>query len=423
MILFYLLIAIMPLENHPIWQKLLADVTVTKYLGLVCLLVAFVHLAQRHSVPHYFATAQFRWFLLFIALVSVNFVIKGADFEIQNSFLISYVSFLILMVITITIVDTLPRLYWCLATAAASVAWASLYSIREWVYGYHTWGAAFRPGWVVGDANYFGVNVVLCLPINFVLFIYAKKRWQRVFFLGCLPLTLLATTLGASRGGFLGLLVAFFYLVLHTTRKARNIGVMLALLLPLLMFSPNSPVRRMFRSTYSDDQAARSRLVTWNIGLKMVAANPFLGVGLGRYKQVGPTYDSTGAFAIKPHIAHNAYLEIASEMGLPALLVFLMVIATTFHTLKKVRRRALAVGAEPLANWTLGIESGLIGAVVALFFVSGQYQKMFWLMISFSMCMPALVPKWSAAKREPPTQEQVNEEPGLQVGTALVEMR
>jgi len=422
-IFFYLLISIMPLENHPIWQARLADVTIIKYLGLVCVLVAFVHLAQRHSLPDYFATAQFRWFLLFIALATANFVIKGANFGIQDAPVIVYVSFLLLMVITITIVDTLPRLYWCLATAAASVAWASLYSIREWVHGYRQWGATFRPGWVTGDANYFGVNVALCLPITFILFLYAKQQWKRVFFLGCLLLTLLASTLGASRGGFLGLLVGFFYLISHSKRKARNIGVMLALLLPLLILSPNSPLRRMFRSNDSDDSGAKARLISWNIGLKMVAANPILGVGLGRYKQVGATYDSTGEFTLKPHIAHNAYLEIASEMGLPALLVFLTVIATTFHTLRKVRRRALAVGAEPLAKWILGIEAGLIGALVAIFFVSGQYQKMFWVMISFSMCMPALVPKWSAAKREPPTQEQVDEEPGLQVGSALIEMR
>ena len=64
----------------------------------------------------------------------------------------------------------------------------------------------------------------------------------------------------------------------------------------------------------------------------------------------------------------------------------------------------------------------MLGASVAIFFVSGQYTRIFWFVLIMSMCIPTLVPKRSAAKKRPPTQEQPIEDPGMQVGSALIEM-
>jgi hypothetical protein len=38
----------------------------------------------------------------------------------------------------------------------------------------------------------------------------------------------------------------------------------------------------------------------------------------------------------------------------------------------------------------LSLQAGLLGSAVAIIFVSGQYQKMLWLIIFLSMCMPAI---------------------------------
>ena len=424
MILFYLLIAVMPLERHPIWNRAFADVTLTKYVGVVCVLVAFFHLAQRRSAPPFLATLQARLYLLFLTFAIVIYPINGAAFDPQNTSLVSYFSFFVLMLITMILVDTPRRLYWSLVVGVASVAWTSLYSIREWVAGVRQWGPAFRPGWVAGDSNYFGVNVLLCLPVALVFLLNAKKGWQRYFFLGCILLALAATMVGASRGGLLGFVAEFLYLLAHAKRRKVYLAVLSAVVIPFLVLSPASPVKRLLSPTHSDERSSMLRITGWKVGLNMIESHPLIGIGLGRYKQVGAQYDPSGEFAREPHIAHNAYLEIAAEMGIPMLVLFLMIILATFRTLRTVRKRASAVGAESLALWSLGVQSGLVGALVAVFFVSGQYQKMFWLFISLSMCMPSLVPKRAVGSKQftAPKHESVRE-PVFQVGPALVELR
>ena len=74
----------------------------------------------------------------------------------------------------------------------------------------------------------------------------------------------------------------------------------------------------------------------------MLKQHPFFGVGLGNYKAVVVNYDTTGLVAADPHIAHNAYLEIGAEMGIPALIVYLFFLGATFRSLETTRKRALA---------------------------------------------------------------------------------
>ena len=62
MILFYLLITQMPLDQDPTWGTFLGAATLIKYLGLVCVFYAIMHLAMRRSPPGYLSTMQARLF-------------------------------------------------------------------------------------------------------------------------------------------------------------------------------------------------------------------------------------------------------------------------------------------------------------------------------------------------------------------------
>jgi hypothetical protein len=77
-------------------------------------------------------------------------------------------------------------------------------------------------------------------------------------------------------------------------------------------------------------------------------------------------------------------------MGLPALLVFLGILFFSYLTLGRVRVRAIRARQPFVWQAALGLQAGLLGSAVAIFFVSGQYQKLLWLAIFLSMCIPAL---------------------------------
>ena len=395
MIFFYLLILIMPLSTNPFWTAQIGDFTLFKYLGAICVVYAMFHLSVRRRIPDYFQTWQTRLYLFFYAVVTISYFTASRKSAFEVSPFLSYTSFLILLLITGSIVDSIPRLRGSLLAAVASAAYSSLYVIREWQ-KYHDVYKNFRPGYTVGDSNYYAVSALLSLPLAYYLGFAKRPQVEKIFCLGCLMVTLLGLTVSASRGGFLGLIASFLFVIWRSRQRVRNLLVVILLVVPMALVSPISPLRRLMDPNHSDTEAEDNRTIVWKAGLHMIEAHPLVGVGLGNFKSAVISYEEPGEK--KTFIAHNVYIEIAAEMGLPALLVFFAIIICTFQTLERVRRRTIRGGSSFLYQAAIGVQAGLIGYVVSSFFSSEEYQKLFWLMISISTCMPALV---KSARQQP----------------------
>jgi len=189
-----------------------------------------------------------------------------------------------------TVVDSLNRMRCVMLVAIGSVAFASLYMVREWQSN-HNLHADFRPGWVVGDPNYFTISALLTLPLTFHLMLGSRRPWERAFCAACLLVTVLAVTLGASRGGFLGLVAAFIFVIWHSRACLRNLVVAGGLVLPLSLLLPISPLGRLLNPSNNDRGAADERTVVWHAGLRMMAAHPIVGVGLGNFKPLSLGYE------------------------------------------------------------------------------------------------------------------------------------
>ena len=423
MILYYILITSLPYMRHPIWEASLGGgLTVIKLVGGVNVLYAILYLARRHRAPRYLSTPQSRWMILFFALAFFSYLVNPrAEVSFMNP-MAMYTSVALLFFVTLTVVDTMRRLYWSLMVATGSLAFASLYLLREYATGSAVWGSQFRGGWVVGDTNYFTVAALVTLPVAFQLMTLSRRRWEKLYCLGCLLLVLAAVTLGASRGGFIGICVSIAYLITRSSRRMRNFGLVILAAIPFLVFAPNSPIHRILHPVPGDTQSVDKHVQGWIAGLNMVKAHPFTGVGLGNYKSVVVQYDTSGLIAGDPHVAHDAYLEIAAEMGIPALIIYLSLMVTTFASLERTRKRALASGFTMSATIAVGIQAGLLGAWVAIFFVSGQYTKQLWFMLIITMCLPALVPKRRLTQSTTHLADALVEQSPLPVGSALVEM-
>jgi len=391
MILFYFLIFVLPLSQHHIWAQFVGDLTGIKYIGIVCLPYAIFHLAQRKTLPRFFLTWQARLFMVLYVLAALSSFLL-ARLPISASHFISYTSFLAFFFITVSVVDSRARVRWVVLSGIGSIGLASVYVLRDWQL-YHNLYAGYRPGWVVGDPNYFTVNALLFMPVALLLLQQKQPRWQRLFCLGCLILTLAAVALSASRGGFLGLVASGLYFLLKSRHRVRNFALVCGALAVLALPVQISPVQRLFHPTQSDEDAQQIRLALWDGGLKMVVAHPLFGVGLDNYpseitKYVDPA--KVPKYETVRRVAHNSYMEIAAEMGVPALFVFLGIIISCISSLGRVRRAALKSNDEFLSRVALGLQSGILGASVALFFVSGEYQKMFWMAVFLTTCLPAL---------------------------------
>src|SRR5262245_37392952 len=194
----------MPMIQHPLWSNLVGEFTLVKYLGFVCFGYAVLYLFIRNGRPSFLGSWPARFFVALSLLGMTSWLAYGVGQAIEVSPFMSYLSFQMLFFTTIVLVDSLERLRWVLITAIGSVAYASLHVLREWQ-KYGGMSTGYRPGWVTGDPNYFSVSALLCIPLAvFLLGRAGQPRWERRFCLAAIAVTLIALTLAASRGGFLG---------------------------------------------------------------------------------------------------------------------------------------------------------------------------------------------------------------------------
>ncbi|HEY7413316.1 MAG TPA: O-antigen ligase family protein [Vicinamibacteria bacterium] len=75
------------------------------------------------------------------------------------------------------------------------------------------------------------------------------------------------------------------------------------------------------------DKSSTYRLIIWRGALRMVAERPAQGVGLNRFAETIEDYTSEVLGPDDPRDAHNAFLLVAAEMGVPALAVLLALFA------------------------------------------------------------------------------------------------
>lgn len=387
MILFYLLVTVLPLTVHPVWSMFVGDLTVVKYLGLVCVLYAAGELLTQARPVDFIGTLQGRLFLGFMALVSASFIALTRPVAIEVSPLMVCLSLGMLFFTTLVLVNSLTRLRWTLVAAIGGLAFASLYVLREFQKFYSP-SSPIRPGYVVGDPNYFTLSAVLCIPLAFALMQERRPRWLRPFAGTCLILMILAVTVAASRGGFLGLIAAFMFVLWRSKQRTRNFLILACLIVPLSIVAPISPLARLVSPTYSDAEATDSRYVLWSAGLRMLQENPLIGVGVGNFKPLAPQYQEERRKV--QAIAHNTYIQLGAELGLTGLLLFIAVLVAGFRSLQKTATQAMRLRSSLLYHSATGIQGGLLGYAVGAFFVSAEFQRLLWFMIFVSIALSAL---------------------------------
>jgi O-antigen ligase len=132
-----------------------------------------------------------------------------------------------------------------------------------------------------------------------------------------------------SRGATLAALAVLGAAMARMPRPLRASRIMplaaFAILILAAMFG-HSALREKFTDRGQRDPYNYQRTAVWIGALKMIADNPFLGVGLGQYRYVSKLYTppmegGLARFGRWPNIAHSEYLHYAAEIGLPAALL------------------------------------------------------------------------------------------------------
>jgi O-antigen ligase len=255
------------------------------------------------------------------------------------------------------------------------------------------------------ESNYFATILVLVIPIAFVFAAQAPDPLRRTLWtLGGL-LLVLELFLTSSRGAFLGLLAASMVFVYRRRGIAGALAIVLILMVGLVLV-PTDLGARLWTIVGEGpgdmpaglEASNRAHEALFWAALRMINDNPIFGVGPLNFKALSTQYTGLS----QGNIAHNSFLEIAAEFGLPMLAVFLLLIVTTFRTLNAATRLAGTDRGWRIAGWAEGLRSGLLGFLVAGFFISAQYEKMLWLAVFVTIVLGRFARQAAAEASEEP---------------------
>jgi O-antigen ligase len=253
------------------------------------------------------------------------------------------------------------------------------------------------------EPNYLAANLLLFIPIPLAISSYQTTPWKRGWWIAASVVLVMGLFMTSSRGGFLGLLTASLVYVYRRRGVRAALGVLVLLILAVL---PTDLGRRAGATLDPDgappppglEQSNQAhRALFWG-GLKMMHDAPLFGVGPQRFKDYSRRYSGLKI----AYIAHNTYLELASEAGLPVLLVFLLLLLTAIVVLGRAARLEGGPEARELAAWAEALRSGLIGFGVAGFFISAQFEKFFWVVMFLSIVIGRLAQHHVTASAEDP---------------------
>jgi O-antigen ligase len=250
------------------------------------------------------------------------------------------------------------------------------------------------------DSNDLGVLFLIGFALALLLLQASRTWWTRAFSLGVVLGVPAAVAVTGSRGAFVGFVavgVALFLLVRHIP-LVKRLGIVLGAMVVLSFAAPSGYWSQMGTILEPEDDYnvsdASGRIPILKRGIGYIAQYPVLGVGLNNFTRaewsLSPIARTARPGDRMPVMApHNTYLQVAAEMGIPALILWVALIGAGIFGLTRQRRRVPE-------GWKNGIPDerflyyahvylpvAFVGFAVPSVFVSHAYLPSFYLLVAF----------------------------------------
>ena len=384
MIFYYLLLFFTRFHSDPrlgetLFNAAFVQVTPVKVVGLLTVSAALVAPRPADAAPRLKNLLGVLLFA-FAALQILNVLVFRPP-NPSNS-ISSLVSIGLLLLATRALICTEERMREVVRAMILVSAFASL-----WLYKQHFLQHLLRADGLEQDTNYEALTLVTCVPLAVWMVRYETGPWWRCIGAVCAGLMTGGVLLTGSRAGLIAAVVMGLAAVVVSRRKiltlsllviAIAVGVVMA---PVGLKSRFQSIKFEGAATNGDESSSRIHYELMKAGLAMIESYPLTGVGLERFKDVAPAYNrNLLRVAGRRYIAHDTYIQIAAETGLPVLFLFLALLTTAILNCRAVRRSAEA----PLTRMATAVQLGIIGYCVAAASVTAEYVTAFWMLAFFS---------------------------------------
>jgi len=263
------------------------------------------------------------------------------------------------------------------------------------------------------NSNEIAFDILLGLPFLTLIVLDGKsgklKRLLAFCLIGNSVFTLLRT---GSRTGLIGFAVLCFLLFLRTSiaGKAAMAFVAIVFLMSVMTVFPNSLKQRYLSIILGSDvkeqaqtnaearqldeavssSAARRQLIV--NAIKVSISHPIFGVGIGQFGTYMSGVERLEGRQSGWQGTHNTYLQISSEAGVPALLLFLTMMWLSFKSLRRLYKRADLIAtptpeSREIANVAYALDASLVAYAVCVFFDYVAYSATLPVLAGFAIAL------------------------------------
>jgi O-antigen ligase len=177
--------------------------------------------------------------------------------------------------------------------------------------------------------------------------------------------------LSESRGGYLGVIVILLVVAWYVPKDTKTILAFFFVGFSILALSGES-VQKEFDTIFVEeenrDKSAQSRFWLWEKAFDSILEHPLLGVGPNTFS----VENANG----RSKVAHNLYLQMGAESGIPALFLFVFLYLQAIRKSQQVltSHKHISFEMDPALRWGAGsVVSGLLGYLTHSMFSAGIY--------------------------------------------------
>ncbi|WP_166259628.1 O-antigen ligase family protein [Marinobacter salicampi] len=264
----------------------------------------------------------------------------------------------------------------------------SFFGARVWAtrgFGFTDWGIQGPPGFFQNSGEY-SLLMALCTVMSIPLILYMKPKTKLYWIL---PVTAAMAVMGASsRGGQLALLVGLIYLLLAYRKISfKNLAYVAVFVTIAWALFPEEQKARF--QTAGSDQTSTTRIDYWEAGIEMAKDYPILGVGFRSFPEHYHRYFkvSDGSYlSTRREVAHNSLIEVASTLGIPALILYVWFHFSVFSSRSLVKKhKDPGPELEFLESFRVALNASVLTYFVGAIFMSITFYPYIYFLLALAI--------------------------------------
>jgi O-antigen ligase len=374
-----------PYELHP---SLAWSVNISYWIA-ICTLLAYVPAQLAMEGRPTIRTREVDCVLLLCLLILISIPLGISPGESFYTFIDGFAKVAIMFIVMVNVTRTRLRLSGMMFLGLAVACMMSISHFEDY------WTGNFSvEGYRVGKINHgmftdpddSALHLVTMIPLAIALLLGSRNIFKKILFGVCAVLMIGGMVFTFSRGGFLGLIAVIAVLGWKFGRRNR-LAVMVLLLVFAIAFTALAPghyptrILSIFDHSLDPVGSASARTALLLRSIYVMVTHPLLGVGLGNFPVV----------SIQSKVSHNAYTQIGAEVGIPALLVYLMMMIYAIRRLARIEHEAQGERRDVrFYSLAIGLQASLVGYMVSSFFLSVAFGWYIYYLVGYAVCLRRL---------------------------------